>query len=258
MNRSWRFTETEFFALWEHVTTDYHPAPFLYTSRTQSHQEFEREKRQKLADLDRRLGYDFRARIAEMARPDIRITAFGVDETVRGESPAVRVRVLATRKGSRGYTVVQHPGESYWYGGGYTMTECEAVSLGNAVVDLLPTCDPGRHNEIPLPPAPTPADHDAPSRIFATAGAASSRHHRDFMIPSVCAGTIEVAQGDSIYGPDGLISRTLTWRDVPGDGRYAVNDTTPLVATSVTADRLVSMVNARVSTIVKALRAERS
>ncbi|MFD3705585.1 ESX secretion-associated protein EspG [Nocardia sp. NPDC058658] len=258
MNRSWRFTETEFFALWQHVTTDYHPAPFLFTTRTSAHREFEEEKRQALADLDHRLGPDFRAGIAEMARPDIRITAFGVDETVRGESPAVRVRVLATRKGSRGYTIVQHPGESYWYGGGYTITECEAVSIGKAVVDLLPACEPGRHSEIPLPSAPAPTEQNAPARIFAAAGASASRLHRDFMSPSACAGTIEVAQGDSIYGPDGLISRTLTWRDVPGDGRYAVNDTTARTATPVTADRLVSMVNARVSTIVKALRAERS
>lgn len=261
MNRTWKLTDTEFVVLWEATKRDdFVPHPFVFTCRTPDEHEYRRQKQQAWDELRRREDRWFEPVMAVLAEPDIRIVALGHDGADPWQS-FVPARVLGVRRGDVGYVVSELSGETWSHSGGFTVTECDAINLADAVVRALPEAGPGAHSSIVLP------SYDAGEALDYSYGRSSVRDTYDEPIagraqsflaqPASCVGTIRVQQGHSRFGPRGIAEYRMRWRDVIDDGRYVIVDGQPPVANGVDAKGMVTAVNVGVAEVVRAIKDER-
>lgn len=262
MTRTWSFEDLEFVVLWEQVTDgDFLPRPFQFHSQTPMFYDYLREKREAVVTLRRRLESSFSEVMESIVKPDIRIVLDGWDgkNLERAEG---RLRVMAVRKGMRGFVITQLPGETYTHGSGFTITECDPLRLADLVVGVLPDAEPGSRSEIALTP-PT-EDQGETDYEYGHSVVGADRDHliadssRRFLstAPSVI-GTIDIIQGMSVFGPRGVSSHRLEWRDLPGDGRYAIGHAAPWRAVPVDGKRMIAMVNARIAEVIRVIKDER-
>ncbi|MBF6351432.1 MULTISPECIES: ESX secretion-associated protein EspG [Nocardia] len=246
MSRTWALTALEFVVSWERTGEQFLPEPLFYISETRLLADSERRKRATAEELRARGGGLPEPVLACLAHPDLRITVVGADRRASGE-PSRQIRMLGVRQGPTGYLVTQLPGESARRGGGFRITEGDAVELATQVVTALPAAAPGRRGEIVLP------------RVgFELDTAVRTRGNRFLRLPTASEGTIDVVQGSSRYGPRGIARRTLRWRDVVDDGRYALAGERPDAATAVDAKVLTAAVNNAVAQVVASIRDERT
>ncbi|NNH71884.1 ESX secretion-associated protein EspG [Nocardia uniformis] len=261
MTRSWQFEDLEFVVLWEQLAKDFLPEPFVFLSKTPLYYDYLREKRETAERLSgMRDGY-FADVLKFVVNPDIRIVVNGWDGRDRERADG-RIRMLAARKGGRGFLITQLPGETHSHGGGFTVSECDPLALPDVVVGALPTAEAGALGEIPLTaPAATcdEIDYDygrSPVGVVSEerVGALSTRFLRT--TPQVM-GTIDVIQGESLFGPRGISRHRLEWRDLPDSGRYAIGHAAPWKAVSVDSARLISMINVRIADVIRVIKAER-
>ncbi|MBF6327528.1 ESX secretion-associated protein EspG [Nocardia transvalensis] len=256
--RTWHFTDLEFVVAWEPMQTGAAvPEPFTYTCRTPDYDEYEREKdrtRQRLHWLDA----DIDAVLQALVLPDIRIVVTGWAED-SGE-PKDRIRLLAARSGPIGCLVTQLPGETVWHSGGFTVAEHDPLALADAVAAALPQRQPGTLGRVVLESGTGELDYSL-RRSQAhelTHDRELDRLQRYLRAPKSGHGTIRIIQGSSRYGPRGITRRTLQWRDLHGDGRYAIIGTSPPVATAVDTRRLTALINAEIVEVIRAIKDERS
>ncbi|NEW39049.1 ESX secretion-associated protein EspG [Nocardia cyriacigeorgica] len=261
MNRTWEFSDIEFFVLWKSVGRGGLPFPLYYLGRTEDPERFKAELLAAREEVDRRLGRSFDPILATIADPDLRIVVNGGDGRAPRE-PEGLVRLIGARRQSSGYLLKQLPGESYWHSGGFTVTECEAVGLADSVVAEMPEAEPGKQRDVVLP-AESPGDeldhayggsavHDSFDDSTAQRGAAF------LATPAPSYGTIDVVQGFSIFGPRGITKHRLRWRDLEGDGRYVIGDETPPVARPADRKHLTNTINTRVAAVIRAIKDERA
>lgn len=261
MTAGLRFDDLEFVVLWEQAKGDAMPAPFLYTSRTPMYYDYLREKREVFERLRGNWTTRMELLSAAIAEPDISITVNGFD----GRDPSRadgRVRIIALRRGAYGYVIEQSPGETYLHSGGFTVTECDPLSLADLVVAALPQVGAGRQSDILLQvPGEPDSSHDEFRRSLIGDNLEDPiglRAKRFLAAPMECMGTIEVVQGFSKFGPRGITTRQMDWRDVEDDGRYIIGgDELPFVAVSADSKRVVTAINSRVAAAVHAIREER-
>ncbi|MFF0609182.1 ESX secretion-associated protein EspG [Nocardia tengchongensis] len=256
-----RFEDLEFVVLWEQAKGEAMPAPFLYTSRTPMYYDYLREKRQVFERL--RDNWTSRMELLSdaIAEPDISITLNGFD----GRDPSRadgRVRIIALRRGTYGYVIEQVPGETYLHSGGFTVTECDPLALADLVVAALPEVGAGCQSDILLQ---VPGEPDSSHDEFRLSPIGDNledpiglRAKRFLAAPMECMGTVEVIQGFSKFGPRGITTRQMDWRDVEDDGRYIIGgDELPFVAVPADPKRMVTAINGRVAAVVQAIREER-
>ncbi|WP_280234050.1 ESX secretion-associated protein EspG [Nocardia cyriacigeorgica] len=260
MNRTWEFSDTEFFVLWKSLRRGGLPFPLFYTGRTEDPERFKAELLAAQEQLRRRLGTSFDPVLAAIADPDLRIVVNGGDGREPRE-PKGLVRLIGARRHDSGYLVRQLPGETYWHSGGFTVTECDAVGLADAVVAAMPEARAGKQRDVVLP-AESPGDdldhtyggsavHDSFDDSTAQRGAAF------LAAPAPSYGTIDVVQGFSIFGPRGITRHRLRWRDIEDDGRYVIGDETPPVARPADRRSLTNTINTRVAAVIRAIKDER-
>lgn len=263
MNRQWQFGDLEFLVLSEYFGNEHLPAPFTFMSRTPLHDDYVREKREMVAEVRDRLRADLSLHHAlePLVQPDIRIVAQGQD----GQDPRradTRIRIMAARRGDRGIVMTQRPGETYMHSGGFTMAECDPILLADHVVAELPAGEPGGSAEIPLtPPGEGLNDVDygyGRSKIVAPQEDRAHQTAQRFFRTAVdLVGTIDVIQGTSVYGPRGITRHRLEWRDLAGQGRFAIGHAAPWKAVPVDGKRLTGMINARVADVIRVIKDER-
>lgn len=260
--RTWKFTDIEFYTLWSDTTGEIGlPFPFHFTSRTLDPQEFRADQRRARAELRERLGSTFDPVLEVLTAPDIRVVVNGSDHRDPDEPKSV-VRLFGVRRESTGYVVRSLPGESFWHSGGFTVAECDAVRLADELVALLPEVGPGERAEVVLPrPAAVrdsetalgrPTVRDSFAATTGEIGAAFLAAEAD------CTGTIEVAQGSSIYGPRGLSRYRIAWRDLADDGRYVIRDEAAPVAAPADPAKLAGAINAKIARVVRVIKDERA
>ncbi|WP_378740797.1 ESX secretion-associated protein EspG [Nocardia brasiliensis] len=262
MNRTWCFSTTEFVALWEELKEGALPAPFIYTTNTQSYDDHEREKldtRQRvLASLDG----TFEGVLETLARPDIRLVTTG--SSADPDDAAALIRLLAARQDDRGYLVKQLPGETLWDSGGFVVTECDPVRLADAVIAELPEAKAGKQGEIVLA-EPAFDDEDGfdysygRSSVDADTIENSIAHRSDRFLgaPVTTIGSIEIIQGRSRFGPRGIARYRLGWRDLVDDGRYVTVFTAPPVAVPADTSRMTALLNAEIIKVIQTIKDER-
>lgn len=252
----WRFSEAEFYTLWMDQAKDELPDPFLFTSATRTADELEAELRVAREGLSRKQVGDFHLLFDAMVNPDLYLTASGWNEQDRfGKNSVTSLR--ATRKGAKGYVITQLSGETYWHRGGYTVVECDPLRLADAVVDAMPAVESGRRGAIELD-----ADEDGLDREFgrsvvsAPAGTAIARARAFFGTEVTTAGSIEIVQGRSIYGPRGVTRHQVGFRDLTDDGRYVLTEN-PAQARGVDRAGFVSVLNGYVAEVIRVIKDER-
>ncbi|MEV6323018.1 ESX secretion-associated protein EspG [Nocardia sp. NPDC051787] len=259
MKRTWKFSDIEFFVLWESHAKDALPSPLVFTSRTPLLDDFELEKSSTRDALRNKVDRSFGEVLETLAAPDIRITVDGWDGT-DGDDPKKCVRLLAARRGDAGYVVKQLPGETIWHSGGFEVTECAAVGLADAVVAQMPEAAAGKLAEVVLA---TDSGSDMDYAFGESAvedsfdDTVAYRSDKFLKTEATTIGTIAVVQGSSVFGPRGVTRREILWRDVVDDGRYASTPSLPSVAVGADAARLTAMINTEVATVVRAIKDER-
>ncbi|MFQ6395304.1 ESX secretion-associated protein EspG [Nocardia sp. KC 131] len=244
MRRTWELTDLEFVAAWAAAGEEQLPQPLLYTLRTELLEDSERELRQAATQLRAKYGASLDPLLAALGQPDIRVAVHG-RSPADPDNPKGQFRLHGCRLRGTGYLVTQLPGETIWHSGGYTITELDALELAKAIVDALPMVGPGRHRDIVLPEGEV--DHGDVIR---------ARARRFLALPAVMTGTISVIQGHSVYGPRGVRSRTMRWRDLVDDGRYVITGRPP-AATGADARRMTAAINNAIAHVVTAIQEER-
>ncbi|MFB7721506.1 ESX secretion-associated protein EspG [Nocardia sp. NPDC056100] len=255
----WSFTESEFFVLWQDILKENLPLPFLYTSRNKARDAFDEEMRQARESVEQTLDARTREMIAAASGPDLYLAVSAWNEQTPLE-PSELIRILAVRQGSKGYVLTQKIGESFWYGAGYSVVECDPLRISDEVVRALPDVSAGQQGDIVLAAAADESyeyEYGRSSIVDVSAPSTETRSARFMSAPTDRAGEIVIAQGRSIYGPRGVTQRVLGWRDLRDDGRYVVADQNPSLAVSADAKRLVTLINSQVADVVRAIKEER-
>lgn len=258
MSRSWTLSDIEFVARYESMREDVLPDPFVFTAPTVDHEEYVRMKADARSGSDALSGRDLQEVLDTVARPDIRVVVGGWNPA-DFETGVGRIRLLAVRRGDVGFLLTQLPGPTAWHSGGYTVTEGDAVGLARMVVDALPDVPAGRHSRVVL----VDEEGDHVDRCFGRSGVRDNGDDemdraRAFSAAAVAiTGGIRVEQGRSHFGPRGRVVRTLRWRDLRDDGRYAITDERPPVASGVDGRQLTAAINAEIAVVVRAIKDER-
>ncbi|MFG1794951.1 ESX secretion-associated protein EspG [Nocardia sp. NPDC049149] len=260
MSRTWNLSDVEFVSLWEGVTDEPVPAPLTFSSRTRNYDDYLREMFATRERLRATLDLDMDEVLQTISRPDIRIDAWANDPR-DPENPKRCVRILGARRLKHGYVTTQLPGETLWHSGGFIITECAEVDLAATVVRHLPEAPSGRRTGLLLPaPDDDSMDHrfGRSDVLRSVADSPESAAAAFLDEPTALIGTIDIIQGQSLFGPRGITGHTITWRDVIDDGRYAITPGNRPTANGVDAKRLVTMVNTAVAEVVRAIKDERA
>lgn len=267
MSLTWEFTGFEFYVLWRDATDGRVPWPLGYTNRMKTEEEFRFVRRETRADLEEKLrDPEFERMLSALSRPDITVVAECADWRA-SDKPEQLVRLYAARQEDRGYVVSQQTGETYWDAIGFTVTECDAIRLADAVVAAIPEAEPGRISAVVLAgeqidPGTSGDELDYSYGQSAVHDSftetASDRAQRFLDSPATFTGIVEIHQKRSIFGPRGRTKHRLEWRDLEDDGRYVIDDQSPPVATSVDNAKLTAMINARIAAVVHAIKDERA
>ncbi|WP_067561612.1 ESX secretion-associated protein EspG [Nocardia acidivorans] len=259
MTTTWRFTDDELYAVWQGVTEESLPAPLFYTCRNSSWVSYMREladHRQRLRD---RVNPGFIGVLECIRNPDIRIEAQGWSGQDRRD-PAASIRIAGARQAGRGFLIMQEPGETIGHAKGFTVTEFDALELGRRIAEALPPVDAGQQGDIVLTDR-TQSEQDyyfGQSIVGDPMTTSSTARSKAFLAaPHVRAGVIEVIQGQSKFGPRGILRHRLDWRDLEEDGRYLIADGTPRTAFSADTNRMTSLINSRIADVVRAIKDER-
>lgn len=249
----------EFYVLWQDFAKDALPEPFLFTSESGSADEFDAELHATRSRLNSNGDREIRNVLEAVHNPDLYLLIYGWNarEPLASET---KLRVLATRRGAKGYVVTQLPGHSYWYSGGYVIAECDPLTLADQAVAAIPFAEGGRREQIVLK---TKGDEEFDYEFGRSAvldDSPDSMGRPSLNFGSTAAGSvgeIYIVQGRSAFGPRGTMQYLLRWRDLDDDGRYVVADENPTVAVTADADRTKGLINSRIAAIVKAIREER-
>ncbi|MET8872177.1 ESX secretion-associated protein EspG [Nocardia sp. NPDC004604] len=259
--RKWQCGDLEFLERWRARTGErFPPPPLTFRTSIVSPDELNRQRAQARERARKFPDPVLDEVIDSIALPDIRVTAHALGADPLDTSRCLRI--LATRRGGYGYIVTQCLGESIWHTTGYTITEFPATTLADVVVGHLPKVERGRHAEIDLSPVVSPDDIDhSYRRPVATDSvddySSDTERARAFVAAPVDSrGLIEIEQGISKFGPRGRIRLRLGWRDLVGDGRYALLDDTPPLAVAVDVSRLTALINSRIITVIETIKDE--
>lgn len=268
MTQVWRFTELEFALLWRDMIGDQLPVPFLFTSRAASPEEYRATRRAAQESLQEKVTREVTDIIDAMAKSDLNLSVYGGDDRDPIHAASM-IRILATRKGERGYIVTQLPGASYFDRGGYTIARCDPLRLADKIVESLPDVPAGGRGDVEL------TSPDAHAMLYVNRSEAddleyaasrsvvdpyenelSSRSARFLRAPATNSGEIQITQGNSVFGPRGIKRHTVGWRDLDGEGRYVITDR-PAAALAADSKRFVSVLNTRIAAVIRAIKEER-
>lgn len=253
------FTPVEFAAMYDELKEESLPEPLSYRGAAQTYAESVRVKHEAWQALRRRSNGELEVLTEALTRPDIRVIARGIDGR-EPENPKRSLRVLAVRKGDNAFVVRQKPGATMSDSAGFTVTRHDALALGDVVASLFPEAAAGGLREFELTDT-TAQDVDFSLRrslVHDTGDDGAAESARFLGEPDDLAGTIEIEQGWSRFGPRGVRRLYLVWRDVVGDGRYVIVPGSPARVVPADRRRLVSLINTQIAEIVRAIKDDRA
>ncbi|MFC9993667.1 ESX secretion-associated protein EspG [Nocardia sp. NPDC127526] len=257
---TWRFGDLELVVLWEQFTGEGLPDPFIFTSRTPLLFDYLREKRAVAEQLRARQDPSLRWLAEVVTQPDLRITVSGFD-CRDPENAEGRIRMIALRRADRGLLIKQLPGETYLHSGGFVVSECDPLRLADEVAAALPEVEAGKQAEIELvdPRRNAVSESEIGRTIIDDVfeDSAGLRSKRFLMTTPVRMGTIQIGQGHSKFGPQGITRYGLEWRDLDGDGRYLIGGEPPYRAVAVDGAKFTRAINVRVAAVIRAIKDER-
>lgn len=259
MIRTWTLTDVELIVLWHRLFTDRLPQPLFALSRGADGAEWEQlaaEARNGLRAKEDGVLHDALDRVA---RADIQVAVYAFDPR-NPEDPRAAVRILGAQQGSMATMIRQLPGETRWHSSGFGITLTAAQGLAGLLTAALPVCAAGRLPDTPLVLVPDGGDTDhqyGRSLVYDSDLDAERRSAAWLDHPAERDGMIETSLGSSIFGPRGVTAHRISWRDLVGDGRYAIADAGAPVATAVDNRRLAAMITADITKVSQTLEDER-
>lgn len=259
MSRSWRLTDVQLIDLWDSMFQDRLPAPLFALYRGANAEEWARLRAEAEAARGDTEDGGLCAALTRIAHADVLVSAQGFDPRSR-DNPGGLVRVLGARQGAAAALIRQLPGESIWHSGGYVVSAGNADRLAGAVAGALPERAAGRLPDTPLVTVPDDGGTDhyyGRSKVQESYSDADRLSAEWLAEPSECVGIIEIRLGSSIFGPRGITRYRIEWRDLVGDGRYAVTQTAGPVATAVDRPRLANLITSHITTVLQTLEDER-
>jgi hypothetical protein len=258
MSVSWTLTDVELIVLWDRLFRDRLPHPLFALQRGGNLDGWERLATEAWEGLRTRDDGALNDALSRVAQADVRVRAHLTDPRDQ-QDPVTRVRVLGARQGASAVLIRQQPGETVWHSGGFVITMGDAERLAGAVVGALPQCPAAEGPDIPL--VTRDRGHTEYHHGRSLAGAdyldADRRSAAWLEHPVALAGSIETAQGSSIYGSRGITTYRIGLRDLIGVGRYAVPETYDPIAVPVDRHRLAALIAADIAKVVQTLEDER-
>ncbi|WP_225729015.1 MULTISPECIES: ESX secretion-associated protein EspG [unclassified Nocardia] len=260
LRTAWKFSDMEFFVLWEDQRAGFLPKPLTFASRTEWFDELLEDKAKARDALYARDDPEIKTVLAALQRPELRIELNAWDDRDRVRADA-RIRLYGVRLDYRCYLVTQLPGETYRHSSGFVISEGDAHELAAAVVAALPDCPPGRDAEVVLSTMDTAGEIDyrfGRSQVRASFDdTVRERSKRFLSTPAERLGTIEIIQAHSLFGPRGMTRHRLELRDLEGDGRYLVEGEHPPIAVAADRKRMVAMIDSRIEEVMAVIDDER-
>ncbi|WP_067654864.1 ESX secretion-associated protein EspG [Nocardia harenae] len=195
----WNLSDIEFKVLCDEYRKGHLPAPFNFVSRVSSAALYEAECA-RLRELVRTTTTsEFTAMTEALARPEAFVVMRSWHDTYF-DDPLRHIRLHAVLRGDRAYLMRQHPGETLTHSSGFDIVRQDRASVVGALVAHFPSVGRGSGDGIP-------AARNAASPYLE--------------LPATATGFVKVLAGAP--GPDGNRSEVgLLWRDIVGDGRYAL------------------------------------
>ncbi|WP_327112638.1 ESX secretion-associated protein EspG [Nocardia sp. NBC_01730] len=260
MNRTWKFTDIEFDALWSRTRADILPRPFVIVTDIPYENDYQRELHRIREQWQFNGDPAFDQICADVLEPDLSLVVRGIDGQ-DPRNPKGSIRKLAVRRKDRGYLLTQLPGKTVAHSAGFTVTECDPLSLASVVVAELPEVAAGKHAQItlPMPREGGEMDHSYDKSGLWDSFEDTNQRAAEWFESTVptTRGAIGVFQGISIFGPRGRVSRWLQWRDLPDDGRYVIGADLPPVAEPADAKRFAAMINTEIVNVIRVIKDER-
>ncbi|GGK98605.1 ESX secretion-associated protein EspG [Nocardia jinanensis] len=258
MRRRWELTGREFMVLWKDLREVLLPAPFTYISDTRYLADGERrnhETREHLRTVDK---YGLEDTLDIVARPDLRIILHAWDPRAPDDA-STHVRLHAVRRSARTYLLQQQPGETVQHSGGFTIIECDYLSVADLMVSYLPERPAGRLTDLVFSSSPDSLDRPGTSPVRQPHEDADSVSAQEFIgAPQVLAGAVEIRQGIAPLGPKYRAQRGFWVHDLADDGRYVVMPGRPRRATGIDSSGLANRINAAVAEVIVAIKDQRS
>ncbi|WP_459955848.1 ESX secretion-associated protein EspG [Nocardia sp. IFM 10818] len=260
MYQSWSLTDLELQALWEDLGEQQLPAPLRFGGHAEWWDEHLAQLRRAREGLrDREPAVD--EAIAAVYWADVRVELRGWDGR-DWQNPKGTIRVLGARRGGLGYLLVQQPGEIHSHGREFTMTEFDADALPGELMAMLPDLGPGRNRDVVLAEREdveeTEYAYELSPAHQSVEGTVTDLATEFLAKPVTTAGTIDVVQGHSVYGPRGIVRYQLGYRDIEDDGRYLITNDLPPVASSADRRRMITAVETLISEVLIAIDDERA
>ncbi|WP_454195623.1 ESX secretion-associated protein EspG [Nocardia sp. Marseille-Q1738] len=246
--RSWRFTALEFRTLWESTGRDVLPYPLRHQYTTEFRSETVRLRQEAARTLRPSIDDDLLRTVEVLLAPEARVE-------LAGFAGARRDRKLRAHAGvhyQHGAIAVQEPGPDHETGGDVMLTLLPAGEVARAVVDVLPSCTPGRGKQIqvsaeelgrPRPPVrdawrPTPREEF--ERFFTRAMT---------LITHVGVYAMGSADNRHIHG-----RKDFQLNDVENDGRYVTFGTDTLTVKPTTNERVAATLQQMITRTVTEVR----
>lgn len=253
MSRSWTFTPLEFKVLCERYRGGRMPAPFVFTTDILTIDEYERAKRDTWTALAGRHDGALQRAFETLTAPEAFIGAQSwVDHDF--DNPKHWLRFHAARRGSHAVVLTQEPGRTLDHSGTCVMTECQPRAMAEEFVAVLPRAAAGRLPDIAIV-TKTPQELEEAqfqrNWIKDTSDDEPEERSKRFVnTPAERTGSIAIVQGQSKFGPRGIIEQTLIWRDLADDGRYVMVGGDNPIAMGLDAQRLTRMIQGTINAIM--------
>jgi len=258
MRRTWSVTDLEFIVLREQLLDRDLPWPFTYVGPMRSRKDFLNEKARTWSRLKKSWDPDLAEAIVTFGNPDVRVQIRSWDGRDILD-PAGRYFMVGNRSGSRAVLIhglYERTAESC---DRYRIVECDAQSLSSALVESLPDMPAGAQERVELMnyQAEETMDHwSRRSNLYDDGDDITERSKYWQRAPRTTVGIIEVRQGRSKFGPEGLRVKRLFWEDHPGDGRYLIDLDPPLAAIGIDADGLRQRIDLGVAEMLRMVQDE--
>lgn len=258
MHRTWFLTDLEFIVLRDRLLNRYLPWPFSYVGPVRSRIEFLNETARTWRRLQANWDPDLADAITRAGNPDAKVRIMSWDSSDLLD-PSGRYFMAGSRCGSRAVLVqgiYEHSTQSC---DRYRIVECDAHELSSVIVDILPEMPAGSQERIELTNSGETADgwSRRRSNLYDQGDDGINERSRQWQsAPRTTVGMIEVRQGRSKFGPEGMRPKQLFWEDHPDDGRYLIDLDPPISAVGVDSDNLRQRIDRGIAEMLRMVQDE--
>ncbi|MFI5779352.1 ESX secretion-associated protein EspG [Nocardia sp. NPDC051570] len=256
--RTWYLSDLEFIVLRERLLDRGLPWPFSYVGPVRSRIDFLHEKARIWSALQANWDPDLADAIVRAAKPDARVQIRAWDSSAVID-PKGRYFLIGNRCGSEAVVVHGYCERHYETYDRYRIVVCDAHELAGVLVDSLPSMPAGTQGRVELMSyrAETMDHWSGRSTLYDDGDDnVEFRSVRWQSALRTTVGIIDVRQGRSKFGPQGIVLRRSFWEDHPDDGRYLIDTDPPVAAVGIDAAGLQARIDQEIAEVLRVVQDE--